>query len=153
MNILEKKSWSPYAVGAGIGVLSWFSFLTAKKPIGITTAFENTAAGLGQRFAPKASGVNAYLAKNEEVPKLDWEWMLAAGVALGSWLSSTASGYRAVKRVPTVWASRFGSSSVARATIGPAGRRAAWLSAVGFVVVQLNLVFISYFVETSHTFQ
>ncbi|MBA3459583.1 MAG: YeeE/YedE family protein [Deltaproteobacteria bacterium] len=114
MNILEKKSWSPYAVGAGIGVLSWISFLTAKKPIGITTAFENTAAGLGQRFAPKASGVNAYLAKNEEVPKLDWEWMLAAGVALGSWLSSTASGDREAERVPAVWASRFGSSSVTR---------------------------------------
>lgn len=114
MNILEKKSWSPYAVGAGIGMLSWFSFLTAKKPIGITTAFENTAAGLGQRFAPKASGVNAYLAKNEDVPKLDWEWMLAAGVAIGSWLSSRASGDRHPKRVPTVWASRFGSSTATR---------------------------------------
>ena len=55
-------------------------FRTAKKPIGITTR-SRTLPPLGQRFAPKASGVNAYLAKNEEVPKLDWEWMLAAGVA------------------------------------------------------------------------
>jgi uncharacterized protein len=114
MSIFDKHSWSPYAVGAGIGVLGWVSFLTANKPIGITTAFENTAAGLGQRFAPKASGVNAYLASSEEVPKLDWEWMLALGVALGSWLSSNASGDRHAKRVPNVWASRFGSSTVAR---------------------------------------
>ncbi len=42
---------------------------------------------------------------------------------------------------------------LARGAMGWTGRRAAWLSAVGFVVVQLNLVFISYFVETSHTFQ
>jgi uncharacterized protein len=114
MNILEKRSWSPYAVGAGIGVLSWLGFLTAKKPIGITTAFENTAAGLGQRFAPRLSGVNSYLSESEDVPKIDWEWMLAAGVALGSWLSSRASGDRHAKHVPDVWASRFGTSTLTR---------------------------------------
>ncbi len=114
MNILEKQSWSPYAVGAGVGVLSWFAFLTAKKPIGITGAFENTAAGVGQQLAPHASGVNAYLAKSEEVPKVDWEWMLAAGVALGSWLSANASGDRHPKRVPDVWATRFGASPTVR---------------------------------------
>ena len=110
MNILEKRSWSPYAVGAGIGTLSWFAFLTEKKPIGITGAFENTAAGLGQKLAPHASGVNAYLSKSEEVPKLDWEWMLAAGVALGSWISANASGDQHAKRVPDLWAARFGAS-------------------------------------------
>lgn len=110
MTILE----SPYAVGAGIGVLSWLSFLTAKKPIGITSAFESTAAGLGQRFAPRRSGVNEYLAKAEEVPAIDWEWMLAAGVALGSYLSARASGDQHPKRVPDVWASRFGTSTIAR---------------------------------------
>ena len=41
---------------------------------------------------------------------------------------------------------------VARRTFGWAGRRAAWLSAVGFVIVLLNFVPISYFVETSHSF-
>lgn len=114
MSGFEKPSWSPYAVGAGIGVLSWASFLTARKPIGVTTAFENTAAGLGQRFAPRASGVNAYLANHEEVPTLDWEWTLVAGIALGSWLSSRASGDRHPQRVPSAWAARFGSSVVAR---------------------------------------
>lgn len=114
MNILEKRSWSPYAVGAGIGVLSWFSFLTANKPIGITTAFESTAAGLGQKLAPRASGVNAYLAKNEDVPKLDWEWALAAGVMLGSLLSANASGDHHPPRVPAHWAARFGASPVVR---------------------------------------
>jgi len=114
MNILEKRSWSPYAVGAGIGTLSWFAFLTEKKPIGITGAFENTAAGLGQKLAPHASGVNAYLSKSEEVPKLDWEWMLAAGVALGSRISANASGDQNPKRVPDVWAARFGASPMVR---------------------------------------
>ena len=39
-----------------------------------------------------------------------------------------------------------------RARAGP-GRRAAWLSAVGFVIVLLNFLPVSYFVTTSHTFQ
>jgi hypothetical protein len=32
-NPLKMKSWSPYVVGAGIGVLSWFAFATANHPI------------------------------------------------------------------------------------------------------------------------
>src|ERR1017187_9300942 len=43
MNPLTKQSWSPYLVGAGIGVLSWLAFATADRPIGITTAFEYRA--------------------------------------------------------------------------------------------------------------
>jgi len=41
---------------------------------------------------------------------------------------------------------------VARRTMGWSGRRAAWLSAVGFAIVLLNLVPVSYLVTTSHTF-
>jgi ABC-type transport system involved in cytochrome c biogenesis permease subunit len=41
----------------------------------------------------------------------------------------------------------------ARSTMGWTGRRAAWLSAAGFVIVLLNFLPVSYFVTTSHTFQ
>ena len=41
---------------------------------------------------------------------------------------------------------------LSRRTLGWTGRRAAWLSALGFAIVLLNLVPISYFVTTSHTF-
>jgi ABC-type transport system involved in cytochrome c biogenesis permease subunit len=40
----------------------------------------------------------------------------------------------------------------ARRTMGWNGRRAAWLSALGFTIVLLNLLPVSYFVNTSHTF-
>jgi len=40
----------------------------------------------------------------------------------------------------------------ARRTLGWTGRRAAWLSALGFAFAMLNLLPISYFVQTSHTF-
>jgi ABC-type transport system involved in cytochrome c biogenesis permease subunit len=42
---------------------------------------------------------------------------------------------------------------VARRAWGWTGRRAAWLSAAGFIIVLLNFVPVSYFVTTSHTFQ
>jgi len=47
----------------------------------------------------------------------------------------------------------YSFSMVARTLLGWTGRRAAWLSALGFVIVLLNLVPVSYFVTTSHTFQ
>ena len=41
---------------------------------------------------------------------------------------------------------------IARGTMGWHGRRAAWLSALGFAIVLLSFVPFNYFVTTSHTF-
>jgi ABC-type transport system involved in cytochrome c biogenesis permease subunit len=41
---------------------------------------------------------------------------------------------------------------LSRRTMGWSGRRAAWLSALGFAIVLLNFLPINYFVTTSHTF-
>ena len=47
----------------------------------------------------------------------------------------------------------YSFAMLARGTMGWNGRRAAWLSAVGFTIVLLNFLPITYFVTTSHTFQ
>ena len=39
MEWLRMQHWSPYAVGIGIGVLSWLTFVLSDKPIGCSTAF------------------------------------------------------------------------------------------------------------------
>ena len=100
MRDVRAKSWSPYAVGVGIGVLSWFAFATADHGLGITTAFEYSA-GL-------IAGGDAYLAEHQ--PKIDWEWMLVLGVFIGSFASSKLSGDRRHATVPPIWRNRFGSS-------------------------------------------
>ena len=41
---------------------------------------------------------------------------------------------------------------ISRQAMGWNGRRAAWVSAVGFAIVLLNFLPVSYFVTTSHTF-
>jgi ABC-type transport system involved in cytochrome c biogenesis permease subunit len=46
----------------------------------------------------------------------------------------------------------YSFSVVARRTLGWTGRRAAWLSALGFAFAMLNFLPIKYFVTTSHTF-
>jgi ABC-type transport system involved in cytochrome c biogenesis permease subunit len=46
----------------------------------------------------------------------------------------------------------YSFAMLARRTLGWTGRRAAWLSALGFAIVLLNFLPISYFVTTSHTF-
>lgn len=110
-NPLAIKSWSPYAVGAGIGVLSWFAFLTAKHALGITTAFETTAGMAEQLLAPDLIKDNSFFAKPL---KIDWGWMVVLGVFLGAFFSSIVSGDRSSPTVPPLWADRFGKSQAVR---------------------------------------
>lgn len=118
-NLLTMKSWSPYVVGVGIGVLSWFAFLTADQPLGISTAFEHTAA-LGEKaVAPQAAEANEYFDKKAEEgkpPKIGWEWMVVLGVFVGALLSSWLSGDRTSGAVPAMWRERFGGSVPRRLT-------------------------------------
>lgn len=114
-NPLTRKSWSPWLVGVGIGVLSWFAFWSADHPLGITTAFEHTAATVLDAAIPDFAESNNYY--QNESPKIGWEWMLVVGVLLGSLSSSFSSGDRERNTVPRLWADRFGSSVALRMTV------------------------------------
>lgn len=111
MKGLHAKSWSPYAIGAGLGVLSWFAFATADRGLGITTPFEFAAALV---HAPAA-----YM--KDHAPKIDWEWMVVIGVFVGSFASSKLSGDRGHASVPPVWRRRFGKSVALRMALAFAG--------------------------------
>jgi uncharacterized protein len=115
LNPLRMKSWSPFVAGAGIGILSGFAFATADHPIGITTAFENTAALTGQVATPElAERLNEKKAAEGKAAKIDWEWMLVVGVFIGSWLSATMGKDREMRKVPSLWSWRFGPSVAKR---------------------------------------
>jgi uncharacterized membrane protein YedE/YeeE len=116
-NLITRKSWSPYFVGAAIGVLSWFAFASADKPLGITTAFENTAALVEKAAIPNFEQANDYYAAKAQEgksPKVDWEWMLVLGVFIGALLSASLSGDRTRETVPEPWRRRFGGSVTRR---------------------------------------
>jgi uncharacterized protein len=116
VNMLRIQAWSPWRVGAAIGVLSWFSFATADKPIGVTTAFAYTAALMTKWVAPATANANPYFTTPDKTPRIDWKWMLVAGTFLGAFVSSKVSGDRPSVVVPRLWADRFGSSPAKRFT-------------------------------------
>lgn len=108
-NPLTAKSWSPYVVGAAIGILSWTIFYTANTALGITTAFENTSA-LSAKAVAEGQLEGYFSAHAKKPPKIDWQWMLVVGVFLGAMLSSWLSGDRNKISVPELWQRRFGPS-------------------------------------------
>ncbi len=115
--LLSMKSWSPYAVGVGIGMLSWFAFATAGQPLGVSTAFEHSAALALKAAAPAAEESNEYFAKKAEEgkpPKIGWEWMLVLGAFLGAALSAWLSGDGRTTSVPEAWRERFGGGALPR---------------------------------------
>lgn len=113
MHFFTRKSWSPYGVGAGIGVLSWIAFATADHPLGITSPFENTAAFLEKAAIP-AMVEHQYFREAERAATVDWEWMLVLGVFVGSYLSSKLSKDRTSEAVPALWTWRFGGNRMTR---------------------------------------
>lgn len=110
-NLLKMKSWSPYLVGTGIGILSWFTFLTAGHALGISTAFETTVGIAESQLLPELAKENKFF---EKQLKIDWGWMLVVGVFLGAFISSKLSGDRISTEVPALWQSRFGGSKPVR---------------------------------------
>jgi hypothetical protein len=108
--LLARPAWSPYVVGSGIGVLSWFAFALAGRPLGVSTAFEHTAA-LVIGAAPRSSQLAWF---TENAPTIGWGWMLVVGIAFGSFISARLSDEREALLVPKMWAERFGDGAAKR---------------------------------------
>jgi hypothetical protein len=108
-NPLLKPRWSPYLVGAAIGVLSWITFGLMKEALGTSTTFVRAVGLVESVFAPDHVKENPYLSKYIiDAPGVDWQMMLVIGLFLGALASSTLSKSRHVEHVPELWAWRFG---------------------------------------------
>jgi len=105
--------WSPYLVGAGIGVLSWIAFGVFGDPLGVTTAYSRIAS----LFAVPIIGADTVAANSywSSMP-LKWDygvWFLV-GIPLGAFLSAVLSGTWRLELVPEVWEQQFGPSVLKR---------------------------------------
>lgn len=110
-NLVTRPRWSPYAVGAGIGVLSWITFLTMNKALGVSTTMVGVAGVLESAVAPEHVRANAYLAKHVvQAPPFDWQAALVVMLAVGALLAARLTRQRFVEHVPPTWERRFGSS-------------------------------------------
>ena len=120
MDFLTEVRWSPYVVGAGIGFLSWLTFLLSDKALGCSTAFARTSGMLGRLFRgrERIEG-NPYYRKFP--PVIDWEWMLVLGILIGAVVSALLSGDLDPRWIPPAWEARFGASLVPRLAVAFAG--------------------------------
>ena len=118
-NAYSGPSWSPYLVGALIGVLSMFTFYFSNKPLGASTAYARVAGMLGSLVVPKHTKSLKYYQDNK--PVVDWEVMLVLGAVLGAFLSAWQGGELTGEWLPRMWEARFGA--------GSNGLR--WLAALG----------------------
>jgi len=116
-NPFTMKSWSPYVVGMGIGLLSWFAFFTADKHLAITLQYEHIGAMAQMAAMPHAVEANGYYAARAAQglePRVGWYFMLLLGVFIGARLSSWLSGELSKVTVPPLWRWRFGDSRARR---------------------------------------
>jgi len=119
MEFLSQVRWSPYAVGAGIGVLSWLSFLILKKPLGCSTSFAKTSGMIEKWVRGPQVARKPYYEKIKL--DIDWQWMLVLGIVFGALISALLSGDFQLQWVPSLWLSSFGNTPLLRVLVALAG--------------------------------
>jgi len=113
VDFLTEVRWPPYAVGIGIGILSWFSFLISREPISCSTSFARTSGGVERLFLGKKVESKLYYQEIKLV--VGWQGMLVMGIVIGSLVSALLSGDFHWQWVPSRWESAFGDSPALRA--------------------------------------
>lgn len=119
-SVFTDTHWSPYAVGIGIGLLSWLSFLISGKPIATSSTFARISGMIEEVITDEKTKQRSYFKKIKL--QINWQFMLVVGVVLGSFLSAILSGdFRVDVWVPSLWASAFGDSAILRVLVAFAG--------------------------------
>ena len=119
MDFLTTQTWSPYVVGVIIGLLNCIAIVVSDKFIGCSTAFSRSSGMLEKLVRGKPAAEKPYYKKF--APEIDWEWMLVAGIAVGSFASAWLSGSLQAVWAPDLWAKTFGSSVLLRFAAAFAG--------------------------------
>ncbi len=112
-------AWSPYVVGAGIGVLSWLTFYFADKAIGASSFYAVIAGALGKAVAPEHTMSLEYYKKHP--PHLDWSLVFVSFTIIGGFLAAWTGGEFRNEWLHPMWVARFGDSIPLRAGVAAAG--------------------------------
>lgn len=105
MNVFTMFKWSPYVVGALIGVLNIISLLISDKVIGTSTSYARASGMIRKLFDREYVENNEFYLKT--APEVDWAFMLVIGIVFGSFISAALSGDFKIVTVPPMWASEI----------------------------------------------
>jgi uncharacterized membrane protein YedE/YeeE len=115
----DGPAWSPYLVGAGIGVLSWLTFYFSDKPIGASSFYAAVAGMFGKAAAPRHTASLHYYQKNP--PAIGWEFAFVVAAIFGGFLAATTGGEFRNEWLHPMWTARFGDSIGLRFGVAFAG--------------------------------
>jgi hypothetical protein len=111
----QGPAWSPYIVGAGIGVLSWLTFYFSDSPIGASSFYAQVSGFIGKLFAKRHTESLDYFKDNP--PSLDWEFVFVVATIAGGAIAALTGGEFANEWLPAMWVARFGDSIALRAVV------------------------------------
>jgi hypothetical protein len=125
-NVVRLPRWSPYVVGAAIGVLSWVTFAWMHQALGTSTSYVHAAAGVEKALVPAHVAGNEYFVKalgTPESPKplITWQVALVVMLGVGAFVAARLGRSSHVEHVPALWAWRFGGSRLLRYAAAFAG--------------------------------
>jgi len=103
-------AWSPYLVGAGIGVLVWLTIFFSKKPVGASSSYATAAGLIGKAIAPLHTARLKYYQDNP--PRVDWELLFVSAAIVGAFLAAWHGNELTARWLPPMWAERFGEGSL-----------------------------------------
>ena len=109
-------AWSPYVVGAGIGVLSWLTFYFADKPIGASSFYATVAGFIGKWVARKHTQSLKYYQANP--PAVDYGFVFVICTILGGFIAAWTGDEIRNEWLHPMWVERFGDSIALRGVIG-----------------------------------
>lgn len=112
-------AWSPYLVGAAIGLLAMATFYFSGKPIGASGAYAKVAGQVGMRVAPKHTASLKYF--DEKTTRLDWEFFFVGSAIAGAFLAAWSGGELTGRTVPPLWEERFGPAPWLRVLVAFVG--------------------------------
>ena len=110
--VSDGGAWSPYLVGALIGLLSMATFYFSNQPLGASTAYARLAGLIGKLISKNHTASLKFY--QETKPKVQWDVMLLIGVFLGACLAAYGGGEITGWWIPPLWEEHFGSSYALR---------------------------------------
>lgn len=104
-----EPAWSPYLVGALIGVLTMLTLTFSQKPVGASSAYSDVAGILGRVVAPKHIASLKYY--QEHKPTVSWTLVFVVGAIGGAFLAAWTGGEITGYYLQDMWVARFGPDS------------------------------------------
>lgn len=101
-------AWSPYLVGALIGLLSMATFYFSNQPIGASTGYARIAGLFGKLFSKKHTEFLKFFQTTK--PKIQWGVMFLIGIFLGAYIAAYSGEEITARWIPSLWEERFGAN-------------------------------------------